>query len=65
MDKPPRCIVKLTGLVSDCHSETIFTEKEQIIPKPEKGVAQEEKKKKDILEETGGTKIFGPGVNSA
>ncbi|ELR46686.1 hypothetical protein M91_04405, partial [Bos mutus] len=45
---------------SPCHIEMILTEKEQIVPKPEKEVAQ----KKKIPEETEETKTYGPGINA-
>ena len=47
---------------SPCHIEMILTEKEQIVPKPEKEVAQKEK---DIPEETEETKTYGLGINAA
>ena len=47
---------------SPCHIEMILTEKEQIVPKPEKEVAQKEK---DIPEETEETKTYGLEINAA
>jgi hypothetical protein len=43
-----------------CHIEMILTEKEQVVPKPEKKSCTEEK---DIPEETEETKTYGTGIN--
>ena len=45
-----------------CHIEMILTEKEQIVPKPDKEAAQKEK---DIPEETEERKTYGLGINTA
>ena len=44
-----------------CHAEMVLTGREQLVPKPGEEVAEE----KEIPEETGETKTYGLGVNSA
>ena len=46
---------------SSCHTETILTEKEQIVPKPEEEVAQKKKVSQKKLKK----QTYDPGVNSA
>lgn len=50
------------SMSSPCHSETILTEKEQRVPKPEEEFAR---KKKNIQKETEETKTHGTGINLA